>query len=231
MRQIQPWADERLLDKAACIYCLNPASTREHVPSLVLLDDQSYPENLMVVPACAPCNQNFSSDEEYLACLIDCALNGSTDSDHLRAKVKRTLDRQSALRRKIESARHEEGGRTVFTIEYDRVKNVIMKLSLCHYVYEFNDFPDMPPTVLFGPLPELNQEARASFESAPFSETWPEVGSRAFIRAVESWAQGFQTWQIVQESRYRYAVIEGHAREVRIVLSEYIGALITWPGG
>lgn len=230
MRQIHPWADERLLDKTMCIYCSDSASTREHVPSRILLDEP-YPENMQVVPACAPCNQNFSSDEEYLACLIDCALNGSTDSDNLRAKVKRTLDRHPALRLKIESARHEEDGRTVFTVECNRVKNVIIKLSLCHYVYEFNDFPDMPPTVLFEPLPELNQEVLAFFENVPPPDLWPEVGSRAFIRAAESWARDFQPWQIVQESRYRYAVIEGHAREVRIVLSEYIGAWVTWPSG
>lgn len=213
-----------------CIYCPNPASSREHVPSRILLDEP-HPTDSQVVPACAPCNQSFSIDEEYLACLIDCALNGSTDSDNLRAKVKRILDRQSALRQKIESARHDEDGRTVFTFEYDRVKNVIMKLSLCHYVYEFNAFPDMPPTVFFGPLPELDQEVRASFENVPPPEIWPEVGSRAFIRVAESWAQGFQTWQIVQPGRYRYAVIEGHAHEVRIVFSEYIWAWVIWPSG
>lgn len=232
MRQIHPWADERLLDEDACIYCHDLASTREHVPSRILLEDQPYPKNLMVVPACAPCNQKWSRDEAYLACLIDCALNGSTDSDNLREKVKHTLERQPALRLKIEGARQLEGDRTFFAIERNRVENVILKLSRCHYAYEFSDLPpDMSPTVLFGPLPELTHEARASFENAPSHELWPEVGSRAFIRAAESWAQDFQTWQIVQERRYRYAVIEGHAHEVRIVFSEYIWAWVIWPSG
>lgn len=233
MKQIKPWADERLLDEAMCIYCHNPASTREHVPSLVLLDDQPYPENLMVVPACAPCNQKWSRDEAYLACLIDCALNGSTDSDDLREKVKHTLEKQPALRLKIEGILQLEGD--VFAIERTRVENVIVKLSRCHYAYEFNDLPAMHPKVLFGPLPDLTQEARASFENVPLPDLWPEVGSRAFIRDAESWDQGLHTWQIVQEGRhrcrYRYAVIDGHAREVRIVFSEYIWAWVIWPDG
>ena len=236
MRQIEIWADERLLDEAMCIYCHEPASTREHAPSRILLDEP-YPENLPVVPACAPCNQKWSSDEAYLACLIDCALNGSTDSDNLRAKVKRTFERQPALRLKIEGTRQLEGDRTFFAADLPRVENVILKLARCHYAYEFNDLPDMSPEVQFRPLQDLTQEARASFENVPLPNLWPEVGSRAFIRAAESWDQGVHTWQIVQPGRYRYAVIEGHALEeghapeVRIVFSEYLGAMVTWPSG
>lgn len=233
MKQIHPWADERLLDKAACIYCRKSASTREHVPSRILLDEP-YPENFPVVPACAPCNQQFSTDEEYLACLIDCALNGSTDSDNLRTKVKRALEKRPALRSRIEGARHEERGHTVFEIEVNRVKNVILKLSRCHYAYELNDLPTTLPTVGFGPLPELNQKARAFFENAPLPEIWPEVGSGAFIRTAESLERGLQPWQDVQPKRYRYAMIEGHAGhapELRIVLSDYIWAWVIWPDG
>ena len=75
MEQIKPFSDSRL--EGYCAYCGDITNTRDHVPSKILLDEP-YPENLPVVPACSKCNQGFSLDEEYLACLIECIIVGST---------------------------------------------------------------------------------------------------------------------------------------------------------
>lgn len=70
------FVDERL--KGSCVYCGGPPETVDHVPSRVFLDDP-LPENLPVVEACRECNGGFSLDEEYLACLLECVMTGTTD--------------------------------------------------------------------------------------------------------------------------------------------------------
>lgn len=73
MKQIPNYGDQRQL--AFCTYCGGPPDTRDHVPSRVLLDEP-YPANLPAVGCCDACNSGASSDEEYVACIIDCAASG-----------------------------------------------------------------------------------------------------------------------------------------------------------
>lgn len=89
----QLFADER--HAAFCVFCGAEPTTREHVVSRVLLDDP-LPEELPLVRSCYACNNGFSRDEEYVACLIDCVIAGSTSSIR-REKVKRALCRSPAL--------------------------------------------------------------------------------------------------------------------------------------
>lgn len=67
----------------SCVYCGGIADTQDHVSSRVLLDDPK-PVNIPVVEACKECNQGFSMDEEYLACLLDCVLCDTTEVALLR---------------------------------------------------------------------------------------------------------------------------------------------------
>ena len=81
MDQLKNYADGRLLQ--GCIYCESgKEETRDHVPSRVLLE-RPFPTNLPVMPACIDCNNDFSLDEEYVACLIECAIAGSTDPENI----------------------------------------------------------------------------------------------------------------------------------------------------
>src|SRR5215212_9888063 len=89
------FADERFT--GVCVYCGGVPSTRDHVPSKVLLDEP-FPANLPVVPACQDCNNGFSSDEQYLACLLECAITGSPDPTSVRReKVRRMLCENTSL--------------------------------------------------------------------------------------------------------------------------------------
>ena len=54
-----------------CAYCGGPAETEDHVPSRCFLD-KPYPQDLPVIPCCHKCNYEFSKDEEYVSCFIDC---------------------------------------------------------------------------------------------------------------------------------------------------------------
>src|SRR3954452_20896773 len=101
MEHLDSYADARLV--VGCIYCHGDTDTREHVPSRILLDEP-YPENLPVLPACAECNNSFSLDEQYFACLIECARTGSVDAAE-RPKIRRILAESPALAARIMQAR------------------------------------------------------------------------------------------------------------------------------
>lgn len=95
MKQIKKISDFRL--EGYCVYCGGKPETRDHVPSKIILD-KPFPENLPVVPACNKCNQDFSKDEEYFACLIECVLRGTTEPVKLkREKIKDILVRKPQL--------------------------------------------------------------------------------------------------------------------------------------
>lgn len=55
-----------------CVYCGAYGNTMDHVTSKVILD-APLPENLHKIPCRAvfECNQSFSTDEEYFACLME----------------------------------------------------------------------------------------------------------------------------------------------------------------
>ena len=66
-----------------CCYCGGYADTVDHVPSKVFLDE-SYPDNLPVVPCCRNCNEEFSLDEEYVAVLLECVRLQTFDLDQFK---------------------------------------------------------------------------------------------------------------------------------------------------
>lgn len=96
-----------------CIYCGGATETKDHVPPRILLDEP-HPENLHKVPACLICNNGFSFDEEYFACLIECAVCGETNPIRLeREKIRKTLAKQPLLLTRLEQARSINEG-TIF---------------------------------------------------------------------------------------------------------------------
>ena len=52
-----------------CVYCGEPATTKDHVPPRCLLE-KPYPTNLRTVPCCSRCNSKFSLDEQYFLILL-----------------------------------------------------------------------------------------------------------------------------------------------------------------
>lgn len=221
MLYLNNYGDERQV--AACAYCRSATETRDHVPARVLLDEP-FPENLPVVPACLECNNSASADEEYLACLVECVICGTTKPGNLaRDKIRRLLTGRSALQAKLDTA--QQAG--VFDIELERVERVIVKLARGHSLYELNE-PQLaaPSRVGIAPLHLLDAAAREAFENASgegFS-VWPEIGSRAMQRLVKDghgWIEG-------QSGRYRYLATADDLVRVRMVLSEYLACEVIW---
>ncbi len=228
MDNLRNYADNR--NVGFCVYCGGAAETLDHVPSKVLLDDP-LPDHTPKVQACRACNGGFSADEEYVACAIEVARRGSVENaDVEREKVRRILSRKESLRSKLRDARLESNGETRFAIDTARVARVVVKLARGHASYELN-LPQLrePHAIAAVPLDTLAPATRNAFERGFQPQVWPEVGSRAMQRAVVyPGGAYFEEWIEVQPERYRYAVSDEQGMIVRIVLSEYLAAEVSW---
>lgn len=229
MRYIPTYGDYRQLGFGA--FCGGSVETRDHCPSKVFLDDP-YPENLPVVPACRRCNQGFSADEEYLACLLTCVVSGCTHPDFIkREKIARILMDKPKLRARIEGACTVSASETVFTIEDERVTAVVTKLAQGHALPELHE-PCLtrPVHVSFKPLMEMSNSEREEFEAPTASsiDVWPEVGSRALQRLLVDNNDLYSGWLEVQPRRYRYRATVANGIDIRIVIHEYLSAIVRW---
>jgi hypothetical protein len=216
-----------------CVYCGAAADSRDHVPSRILLDDP-LPDSLPVVKACSDCNGSFSLDEEYLACFLECVIAGSANPELLsRTKIKRVLSSKKELAARIESCkRGNDGGALLWEPEWKRVNNVILKLAKGHAAYELFPQWNEPDELQVLPLIAMDESERNDFENAGSGEVsgWPEIGTRAFMRACGAEPSGEQCgrWIVVQPGRYRYSVDENGGVLVRIVLAEYLACVVDW---
>ena len=241
MDQLRDYADSRLLN--GCIYCGGPVETRDHVPSRCLLE-QPYPENLPVVGSCASCNQGFSEDEQYLVCLVESALCGSTEPDKIqRPSVARTLRNAPALQARLESAKTETDEGVQFAVERHRVARVMLKLAQGHAAFELSQPCRTEPDHLWcGPLTDLSSDVRDAFDAVHVQQLFGEVGSRGMQRMLVTKvtlqsASGepselgliVNDWVEVQEERYRYFAIDDVGGIViRIIVAEYLGCEVAW---
>jgi len=220
-------ADERML--AFCAYCGGETGTRDHVPSKVFLDEP-YPDNLPVVPACPKCNQGFSKDEEYMACLIETVVSGSTDRDMItRKNIKEIFTKKPALKKRIEAAMHVMGNEISYAVETHRIENVISKLARGHVIFELNEtLYDQSLSIVYQPVNKMTNEEINCFETPMVFPLWPEVGSRAFIKIAEN-SSYMSDWIEVQKGRYRYLLANyRNGGIVRMVLSEYLACEVRW---
>lgn len=216
----------------ACVYCGAASESRDHCPSKVLLDEP-FPPELGTVDACGACNQAFSSDEQYVACLLECVLCGSTEpNDVRRPKIRRILEESPKLAARIkESGQEDIAGNLIWKPEFERVRNVALKLAQGHFAYEFNvPALEQPRYVNFVPLVSLAESQRSEFET-PFMGArlvgWPEIGTRAFLRAAGALPTRYSNgWIVVQPERYRYRI--GESGDIDIVLSEYLACAVVW---
>lgn len=220
--------------QGACVFCGREPDTKDHVPSKVFLDGP-FPDQLPTVDACNKCNQGFSSDEEYLATLLEVVLSGSTDPAKMkRSKIKRAISQNTRLRDSLEACyRVDENGVATWLPESERVKNVVAKLARGHVAYELSfSVIEAPTSVIFQPLITMSDEDRDRFESAGSGglRGWPEIGSRAFLRSVgaKPYTDTNGPWIDVQPERYRYSVDYNGSVNVRIVIADYLACEILW---
>lgn len=241
MGHLNDYADDRLV--RGCIYCGGLEETREHAPSKVLLDPP-FPENLPIVWACWSCNNGFSKDEEYVACLIESVIAGSTDPDAiLRPRVGKILRQSPQLQARIESAKSTVEGRVQFAPEVERVTSVLLKLARGHAVFDLSHVcRQEPDSFHWFPLHTLTDEQREEFDAPEIVQLWGEICSRGHQRLqvlqakLQSLSGELMThnlllsdWVFVQEGRYRYqAVDDVDGINVKIVIGEYLACEVIW---
>lgn len=222
--------DERL--KGNCAYCGADTNSRDHVPSRVLLDEP-YPENLPVAESCAECNNGFSADEEYLACLIECVIHGTTQPNNkFRVKVVRTLEAHPSIVARIESGKtFDKNNNATWQPEWDRVKEIVLKLARGHMSYELGlQHIEEPIIIDILPTPCMTDAELETFNSLDEEAgiLYPEIGSRAFVNLLSGKPTAFSEWHVVQEGRYRYSVGQSSGDWVKSVLSEYLACRVVW---
>lgn len=231
MKQLPNLWDER--QTAGCAYCGRATQTRDHVPSKVLLD-KPYPENLPVVPACRDCNESFSLDEEYVACLIECVVSGNTSPTYIeRSNIRTILSNKPALAARLKLAYEASPGYNSLLQEERRLQQLLLKLARGHVLYELNEPHYEAPAFLgYAPLVALSDEARIQFEEVEALDVLPEVGSRGMMRdLLIPYDLGdcyIPQWLVVQPDRYRYLTFVKQGVVVRIVLSEYLACEVVW---
>ena len=241
MDQVNDYADNRLV--RGCVYCSGSEETRDHVPSKCLLEPP-YPPNLPVVGCCDSCNQSFSKDEEYFACLIESVLCGSTDPDKIRRpSVARIMQKSPALRARIENARTEVNGQIAFVPEIERINNVMLKLAKGHAAFELSQCCRTEPDHFWcGPLNALSQETQEAFNAVHFQQIFGEVGSRNLQRLLvtqltfpfgtneqQNMGMLINDWIDVQDDLYRYIAIDDMGYLIiRIVIGEYFACEVGW---
>jgi len=241
MNQLNTFSDNRLLN--GCIYCMADADTRDHVPSKCLLE-KPYPPNLPVVGCCEKCNQDFSKDEQYFVCLIESVLCGSTDPEKInRPSVSRIMKKLPALRQRIENSKTEMNGQIVYVPEFNRIRNVMLKLARGHAAFELTQPCNKEPDHFWcGPIYSLTQEAQDDFNAVHFQEIVGEIGSRNMQRLLVTQMTRMSEdetsktiniiindWLDVQDGLYRYLAIDDMGSIViRIVIAEYFACEVKW---
>lgn len=242
MDQYREYFDDRLR-QSGCVYCGGYADTREHVPSKVFLEEP-YPENLPVVGACKSCNNGFSEDEAYVACLLGAAIGGTADpNEKMRPSAARLLRRWPSLRERIEKTQFIHEGAVAFGVEIERLNGVLVKLARGHVLFELGKMLRGSPTALFWRLRhQMTREEQEEFDSLEVVGPLNEIGTRQTQRLMvleigmqsplgEKKSHGLvvNDWLDVQEENYRYQVRESSdAVEVRIVIWEYLVAQVSW---
>lgn len=241
MEQLRDFSDERLI--VGCIYCGGLAETREHVPSRVFLD-APLPGSLPVVGACRACNNGFSLDEEYLACLVESVIVGSAEPrDMRRPGIASILRRAPALQARLAAARSWVPDRVEFAIEPVRIKNVLVKLARGHAAFELGQpCKGEPASTWWGSLGSMDDDRRSEFESSHIAGLFGEVGSRGMQRmmvaelTLRSGSAGIENlallvidWVDVQEGRYRYHAIDDEELiRIKLVIGEYLACEVAW---
>lgn len=220
--------DDRM--KGVCAYCGCKPNTRDHVPSKVLLDEP-YPKNLPVVESCASCNQGFSAAEEYIACLIECVMQGTTiPNEKFRPKIFATLNARPSIASRIEKGKKvDHQGNLVWQPEAESIKKVVLKLARGHIAYELGmQRTDDPEFIDIFPLPAMAKEQLEMFYSLSTSHLYPEIGSRAFVSVLSGKVSAYENWLVVQKGRYEYAVGQSEGDWVKIIINDYLACHVVW---
>lgn len=183
------------LARSHCIYCGAHATTRDHVPPKIFLN-QPFPPNLRTVPSCRACNNGASLDEQYFLAL----LGHVSFSPSIEAKlapgglIDRTLLSSPALEERLLKALEidEKTGNPVIKPEIHRVNRVVRKVATGLFALRYGRVPahgEVGQVALypyrpkdFRPLPYFVATFTERFKSKPWRHVQAETFSYIFVR-------------------------------------------------
>lgn len=253
MREIEDFTDERL--KCWCIHCgaviADTMSNRDHVPTKSFLTralrergaayDRGAGDALDYLPqvvVCRRCNSSFSSDENYLLCVLHAVTAGSLYPDPAKHNEAATILRSNrhvvrSLKQRLDGQLSLFEDLKPFTLYPDlgKIQRVIIKNARGHAYHEIGEpLLEVPDHVAFVPLGQLSPEQREAFESTSLDgglAVWPEVGSRMTVHLLDPEAM-VGGWVTVEPGRYRYAIDWSGAISVKTVVWEYLATETRW---
>ena len=222
MNQMRDFSDERISSR--CCFCGGDGSTGDHVPSKAFFDEP-FPENLMIVRCCKECNNSFSADEEYAACVIEVARCGSLDVE--REKVKRMLAHNQTGCTGVLSAAETIRTSVSPRVNDSKIEKIMGKIARGLATFLAGMWVrDIQCEMMI--LSKLSHEERMAFEESQGHEIWPEVGSRLMqMMVVCDHDVLMPQWEVCQKDRFRYLIIQkSDYCEVRMVFSEYLAVVM-----
>jgi hypothetical protein len=159
------FVDERL-NYNICSLCGNhKPDSKEHVIPKAFLE-KPFPENLPTTISCRNCNESYSKDEQYLACLIECVICGTTDPNKIqRKRISRTLEKSKGLRKILQNNKIiSDKGDISYNIDSERVENVLIKLARTHLFYYINEINYNKPSILkYEPIINFSSKEKKCF--------------------------------------------------------------------
>jgi len=208
---------------APCVYCGDDTRHHDKVPPKIFLDEEFY-SGVASVPACYKCCQGYHLDEEYLACLVECAKCGTVDANAIeRSIIKFIINEKPLLFEKLSKAKSPTGG---FNFKSDSVRHAVVKLARLHAAHQMNEpLTKSPTSVIITPLDSMPFGERDKFETPPS----PIIGSRAMrIMSAEVNGGYFTEWVDIQPGQYRHLTFVSEKIFSRIVLGEYLACEVAW---
>ena len=236
-----------------CIYCGNPADSREHIPSKTFLR-KPFPDNLYTVPACKKCNNGYSDDELYTRAVIDTLkrIHGETTGHPYSgySLQKHPQIAKSVYEEVLAFTKKSESEQLPYHFRSDRIKRILEKLARGHAVYELSEAYNtdeeedwLVASTFYSFRPLLSQETIDDYDCAVDIQNclFPEVGSRVYEKiypvqvpitqidgnSMYAMRSVFLDWTDIQEGVYRYiAIFEGNSIQVNLVIDEFLYASV-----
>jgi len=122
-----------------------------------------------------------------------------------------------------------ESGDIFFEVEFDRIKNVVLKIAKGIIKYEYSEALIGEPIVVnISPFPAMSAIQIDNFNSPTEQSLFPEIGSRAFVKMLRNFKEGKDSWTEVQEGKFRYMCILSGNITVKFVIQEYLACEVSW---
>jgi hypothetical protein len=150
-----------------------------------------------------------------------------------RSKIQKAFNARPHIQNQFEESTKYNTNGDIESIEIndDKIKNILLKLSIGHATYSLSSIHLGEPSVInYKFLPQLTKEEMDNFNLEPICDVLPEIGSRgATYVSILNDGIPLTTWNIIQDNQYRFlAFNDKNSTTIRIVIGEYFYSEVIW---